>query len=131
LDRIKNVVRKEAYTEGRVLDTILEYPHLVKDLYKDFERFHRPNGTIVKPHFNDEIWARVRKTVMGDLDQQIFKAFLTFNQHILKTNFYKSEKLAISFRLNPGFLAGSYPVVPFGMFFVVGGEFRGFHVRFR
>ena len=131
LDRIKNVIRKEAYTEGRVLDTILEYPHLVKDLYKDFEAFHRPNGKVTTPHFNEELWARIRKTVMGDLDQQIFKAFLTFNQHILKTNFYKSEKLALSFRLDPRFLSATYPVIPFGMFFVVGAEFRGFHVRFR
>lgn len=41
-------------------------------------------------------------------------------------------EVALSFRLNPAFLPEvEYPKQPFGMFFVVGSDFRGFHVRFR
>ena len=51
---------------------------------------------------------------------------------ILKTNFFKQSKVALSFRLDPGFLdVKEYTEVPFGVLFVVGSEFRGFHVRFR
>jgi glutamate dehydrogenase len=50
----------------------------------------------------------------------------------LKTNFYQPTKVAISFRLNPSFLPEiEYPTKLFGLFFVVGSEFRGFHLRFR
>lgn len=38
----------------------------------------------------------------------------------------------MSFRLKPDFLpAVEYPLAPFGIFFVVGSDFRGFHVRFK
>lgn len=40
--------------------------------------------------------------------------------------------MALSFRLDPNFLPEvEYPKKPFGMFIVIGNEFRGFHVRFR
>lgn len=41
-------------------------------------------------------------------------------------------EVALSFRLKPDFLpAVEYPLTPFGIFFVVGSDFRGFHVRFK
>ena len=51
---------------------------------------------------------------------------------MLKTNFYQPTKVALSFRLEPGFLPEvEYPVKPFGMFIIIGNEFRGFHIRFK
>lgn len=62
----------------------------------------------------------------------VFEAFLTFNRHVLKTNFYQPTKVALSFRLDPAFLPEiEYPVKLYGMFLVIGSEFRGFHLRFR
>lgn len=56
----------------------------------------------------------------------------TLLRHILKTNFYKPGKTALAFRLDPAFLDNTlYPETPFGVFMIVGAEFRGFHVRFR
>lgn len=50
---------------------------------------------------------------------------------MLKTNFYQPTKVALSFRLNPAFLPSSeYPNKPYGMFLVIGNDFRGFHIRF-
>lgn len=41
-------------------------------------------------------------------------------------------EVALSFRLDARFLPDSeYPTKPFGIFFIVGAEFRGFHVRFK
>ena len=39
---------------------------------------------------------------------------------------------ALSFRLDPPFLRALYPTdtLPYGLFYVIGAEFRGFHVRF-
>jgi glutamate dehydrogenase len=132
LDRIKSNIRREAYTEGRVLDAIVAYPSVVKDLYKDFEQYNLPRGNgQTTPIFNNDLYTKIKKAVPSELDQQIFRAFLVFNQHVLKTNFYKPTKVAISFRLSPLFLQGSYPIVPFAVFLIVGAEFRGYHIRFR
>ena len=41
-------------------------------------------------------------------------------------------QVALSFRLDASFLPPvEYPVQPYGVFLVVGSEFRGFHVRFK
>lgn len=46
-----------------------------------------------------------------------------------KTNFYTPTKVALSFRMCPKFLPSvEYPQPLYGMFFVVGSEFRGFHL---
>lgn len=83
------------------------------------------------PLSTPELHDKIRRTVSNKYDQSVFEALLIFNQHILKTNFYQPTKVALSFRLDPSFLPSvEYPVKPYGMFLVVGHEFRGFHVRF-
>lgn len=62
----------------------------------------------------------------------LFENLLVFAESILKTNFFASTKTALSFRLNPSFLRKEeFPEPLFGMFMVVGSEFRGFHLRFQ
>jgi len=66
-------------------------------------------------------------------DRYILETIRLFNQCVLKTNFWKSDKRAISFRLEPRFVnkKGDWPAQPYGIFFVLGSDFQGFHVRFR
>ena len=65
------------------------------------------------------------------MDQAILNSIITFNAHILKTNFYKKTKMALSFRLDPAFFLDSdFPDVPFAVFMFVGSDFRGFHLRY-
>mmetsp|Transcript_5048 Transcript_5048/g.7107 ORF Transcript_5048/g.7107 Transcript_5048/m.7107 type:complete len:1008 (-) Transcript_5048:48-3071(-) len=134
LSKIKSVVRKEAYSESRLMEAIANYPALVHDLYKDFEKRHWSLAQDVKSA-DAEIAAlttKIQRTVPNDIDRQVFNAFIAFNKSILKTNFFYSGKVALSFRLEPSFLSkDDYPVTPFAIFLVVGPEFRGFHVRFR
>ncbi len=128
LETIRTFVRKETFTEGKVLETILEHVLLIKDLYngnfcsinqKDFEQcqLYRKSPTIE----NTDLVTKIQKGSKSDIDKQIFMAIYTFNRHVLKTNFYKNDKIALSFKLNPKFLSTEeYPVTPFGLFFVVG-----------
>lgn len=56
-----------------------------------------------------------------DADLAVFTAFLLFNSCVLKTNMYRPNKTALSFRLDPRFLPISdYPDKPYGVFFIVG-----------
>ena len=62
----------------------------------------------------------------------VMTAFRVFNNAILKTNYFTPTKVALSFRLDPSFLpSAEYPKPLYGMFLVMGAEFRGFHLRFR
>lgn len=85
-----------------------------------------------QPLSDEDLHALIRKTAANQHAVQILEALLIFNRQVIKCNFYQPTKVALSFRLNPSFLPEvEYPKAPFGMFFIVGAEFRGFHVRFR
>lgn len=85
-----------------------------------------------RPLSEQEIVEKIKRTVSNPHEYMVFESFLTFNKHVLKTNFYQPTKVALSFRLDAGFLPEiEYPIKLFGMFFVIGSEFRGFHLRFR
>jgi glutamate dehydrogenase len=102
-----------------------------------------------QPLSDEDLYLMIRKKAANQHAFQILEALLIFNKHVLKCNFYQPTSMcflpssfnddtdacaevALSFRLDPGFLPEvEYPKKPFGMFLVVGAEFRGFHVRFR
>jgi len=49
----------------------------------------------------------------------------------LKTNLYMPDRYALGLRLDPIVMGEDYPEKPFGILFVHGRRFNGFHVRFR
>ncbi|KAI9596164.1 Glutamate/Leucine/Phenylalanine/Valine dehydrogenase-domain-containing protein [Syncephalis fuscata] len=146
LTKIKKRLRTDTFTREYVLDIIRMYPELVKLLYVNFAMTHyiNPRERSLEPTLsyqrlqtdvplsNGELLDKIRRTTSNSHEFMVFESFLTFNKHVLKTNFYQPTKVAISFRLTPGFLPEiEYPTKPYGMFFVAGTEFRGFHLRFR
>src|SRR5689334_3141672 len=61
------------------------------------------------------------KSCVDFLDIAILKRFLTFNSSLLKTNFWRKDKAALSFSFKPEFVSTSgYKQDPFCIFFVVG-----------
>ena len=58
--------------------------------------------------------------------------------HTLKTNYYRKNKTAFSFSLDPAYLdflpfdrKEKFPELPYAIFFMKGLYFLGFHIRFR
>ena len=124
---------KDTYTLDSIFHVVRFYPDIIKNLYKDFQqRFdpeHRGRSS-QKPLEN--IRKMIELHVSRETHKNIVQTFLGFNPMVLKTNFYKKNKTTIAFRLLPGILdPANYPDRPFGIFFIVGKEFLGFHVRFR
>lgn len=63
---------------------------------------------------------------------------MNFVTHVLKTNFYRNNKTAYAFRLDPAYLDQApfdrkklFPELPYGIFFIKGMHFIAFHIRFR
>lgn len=63
---------------------------------------------------------------------------MNFIEYTLKTNFYRPNKTSFAFRLDPHYLDQApferkklFPELPYGIFFIKGMHFLGFHIRFR
>jgi glutamate dehydrogenase len=70
--------------------------------------------------------------------KNILRQGLNFIRYTLKTNFYRTNKTAFCFRLDPKYLDDvpfdrkeKFPELPFGIFFMKGMHFFGFHIRFK
>ena len=74
----------------------------------------------------------IQKNLSVEIDRNILLSILQFIEVTQRTNFYKREKTSLAFMYNPAFLnTVDYPEKPFGIFHIIGIEFRGFHIRFR
>lgn len=132
LHRLRTRLVKDSYTENRILETIKRHPSEIKKLYQRFSLRFNINGnhkkkTQVKTEDID------LSHIPHEIDKDILKFFKIFNDAVLKTNFYMKNKVSLAFRLDPGFFLDpiEYQEKPYGIFMVLGKEFRGFHVRFR
>ncbi|MBX9703188.1 MAG: NAD-glutamate dehydrogenase [Silvanigrellaceae bacterium] len=69
---------------------------------------------------------------VDSVEKTILNEGLNFLKNILKTNYFFVTKRALSFRLSPEVLnKEDYPETPYGIFYMVGRNFRAFQVRYR
>ncbi|CAO3633164.1 unnamed protein product [Mucor fragilis] len=145
LAKMKKRLRQDTFTREYILDIVKQYPDLIKLLYAHFAKVHYVNQreaslqptisyqrlTTMENLTEEQLLKKIKAVTSNSHDQLVFEAFMTFNKHVLKTNFYQTTKVALSFRMDPSFLPEiEYPNTPYGLFLVVGSEFRGFHIRF-
>ncbi|OAK94004.1 NAD-dependent glutamate dehydrogenase [Phaeosphaeriaceae sp. SRC1lsM3a] len=148
LSKLKRRLRAETFTADYILEIITMYPELVHTLYLSFAKTHyvQTRGeqddfiptlsylrlTFDKVQDDAQLQDTINKAAINEHHAMVMDSFRIFNNCVLKTNFFTPTKVAISFRLNPTFLPPSeYPQPLYGMFLVIGSEFRGFHLRFR
>ena len=130
---LKVKLAKETYTEARVWEALINNHLVIRKLFSLFDRKFNP---AIKDTDIGAGLAALKKDILRNIsieaDRNIFLAACLFIEVTLKTNFYVKEKVSISFMYRPDFLDRvDYPLQPFGLFQVIGREFRGFHIRFR
>lgn len=135
LDTIKLRLVKDTFTEFAINQAVSNYPKIVSLIYQDFvNRVHprkRSNESTIS-ELIEQIETTIEINVSSPTDKIVFEYFLIFNKMILKTNFFKRDKISCVFRLDPVFLNDiDFPEKPYGVFFCVGRPFVGFHIRFR
>ncbi|MGB9837039.1 MAG: NAD-glutamate dehydrogenase domain-containing protein [Candidatus Saccharicenans sp.] len=133
LREMKTRLAKETFTEDRVWDALISNYQFVKKLFVAFDKKFNP---LEKDHRVEEqlqtLSKEINREVQVEADRIVLLAVIKFINSILRTNFYKREKVSIAYMYHPEFLNKvDYPVTPFGVFHVVGKELRGFHIRFR
>ena len=123
LSKIKRRLKYETYHSKYIVDVLESYPRLIKLLYKQFLG-NTPIDHDLKKLIEDE--------TANEMEKRVFDSLLSFNSHLLDSNFFTTSKNALSFKLDPAFLNKfEYPMHGHTLFFVVGADFRGFHLRFR
>jgi glutamate dehydrogenase len=133
LRNLKTKLVKDTFHEQRVWDSFVEYHEHIKTLFRLFDRRFNPDSGICDLQKDvDAARKEVSHNIPVEIDRAIFLAVVEFIGAVLKTNFYVKEKTSLAFMYDPRYLnTVDYPVMPYGIFQVIGGEFRGFHVRFR
>ncbi|RLN49249.1 hypothetical protein BBJ28_00014881 [Nothophytophthora sp. Chile5] len=132
LEQLRSTMKLNTYTESQILDHLLSSADIIKILYNEFEALHAPANGGKKPVVDSKATlSTLRKSIVAEQALEIFSLFHVFNKHIKKSNFFAHDKAAIAFRLDGGFLSKTeFPDEPFAIIYVIGSEFRGFHVRF-
>ncbi|KAK5664352.1 hypothetical protein OQA88_575 [Cercophora sp. LCS_1] len=143
LSKMKKRLRTETFTPDYILEIISSYPELVRALYASFVNVHLKVGPEFDSHFiaptpanevlsDARLKEKITKDVSNEHEEMVMTAFRVFNNAVLKTNYFTPTKVALSFRLDPGFLPEiEYPKRLYGMFLVISSESRGFHLRFK
>jgi len=133
------------YSFAHVEEALCRHPELTVMLASAFEAKFHPEKTNLKEY--DQIKEKFLSLV-NDLDtghemndtrrRNILKQGMSFVAFALKTNFYRKNKTAFSFRLDPRFMEDvpydrkeKFPEIPFAIFLMKGMYFTGFHIRFR
>ena len=133
LRNLKTKLVKDTFHEQRVWDSLVEYHGHIKTLFRLFDRrFNPASGVCDLRKDIDAVRKEISLRIPVEIDRAIFLAVVEFIGAVQKTNFYVKEKTSLAYMYDPRYLnTVDYPVIPFGIFQVIGGEFRGFHVRFR
>lgn len=133
------------YSFSQVEEGFCRHPELIVQICEAFEwKFHPEKHDLAK---YQTIREKLLKLV-SELDtgqelndrrrKNILKQAMNFVDFTLKTNFYRNNKTALSFRLDPNYLAHApydhkekFPEIPYAIFFMKGMYFIGFHIRFK
>ena len=133
------------YTLENIEEALCRHPELTTSICKAFEAKFDP----AKHNFDQYLNIRtkfledVNKLDTGQIEydtrrKNVLLQAMNLVHHTLKTNFYRTNYTAISFRLDPQYLdeipfdrEKKFPVLPYGIFFIKGMHFFGFHIRFK
>ncbi len=133
------------YSFANIEEGLCRHPELTVSLTEAFEKKFHPEKVDLKAY------EAIRKKFLELVSQidtgqeandtrrkNILNQGMNFVENTLKTNFYRTNKTAFSFRLDPKYLDAvpfnrieKFPELPFAVFFMKGLYFTGFHIRFR
>ncbi len=124
-----------AFSPDRILRLIernLQQSLAITDLFLDRFNPEQPLDDDAFERRCEGIRADIKERVDLEDARTVLLKILEAVGSVLRTNVYLHDRYGLALRLDPVFLATEErPEIPFGVFFVHGRGFNGFHVRFR
>ena len=133
-----------AYTAHNVVHAVLDNPAAARAMLDWFEARFDPDLDAETRTARDrelrEAARRACEQVAGDVARNVFQCIEVFISHTLRTNYYRSRRFGLSFRLDPAAVdhvpsrtgrPAQRGARPYGIYFFHGPHFLGFHVRYR
>jgi glutamate dehydrogenase len=143
----QNLVHIDAnlYTLENIEEALCRHPELTTNICEAFHAKFHPvkQDTIQYELIREKFLEDVIKLDTGQIEfdsrrKNVLLQAMNLVHHTLKTNFYRDNFTSISFRLDPEYLNHipfnreiKFPVLPYGIFFIKGMHFFGFHIRFK
>ncbi|MEZ5453947.1 MAG: NAD-glutamate dehydrogenase [Thiothrix sp.] len=124
------LVKQDAYrfSRERIYATLEQHPALALAIAEQFRTKFTPQGLTDTLSLKQ----RISRAVESPTEQIILQTLLGAITATLRTNLYLPDRFALALRINPAFLnTAGREELPYGVFFVSGRAFDGFHVRFR
>lgn len=133
------------YSMENVEEGFCRHPELTVQICQAFEAKFHPETSSLDSYFEkrNKLLALVDNLDTGQAvndmrRRNILKTAINFIDHLLKTNFYRKNKSAFAFRLDPKYLdfvpydrKDKFPELPYGIFFIRGRSYLGFQLRFK
>lgn len=133
------------YTPEKIQEALCRHPELTAKLCDALVAKFDPNTHDLNRYLmiRENFLVDINKIDTGQEDndnvrKNVLRQGMNFIHHILKTNIFRSNITAHSFRLDPQYLndtpfdrAKKFPEQPFAIFFIKGMHFFGFHIRFK
>lgn len=133
------------YALNHIEEGLCRHPELTVKLVQAFEAKFHPQEQDLKTYdaMRQEFYVLVDNLDTGNLlndtrRKNILKQGMQMIDFTLKTNYYRENKTAFSFRLDPAYMdylpydrKDKFPELPYAIFFMKGLYFIGFHIRFR
>jgi glutamate dehydrogenase len=128
------LVKKDAlaFAGDRILAVAMRYPqHVMKIIDLFLDRFNPGQELDFEERFT-HLEATIAQEVDKENEQEILSAILASVAATQRSNVNFPSRYALILRIDPSFLCtADREEVPFGVFFVHGQGFDGFHVRFQ
>jgi glutamate dehydrogenase len=134
LSTIQTHIDRDTYPLALIERVYRERPDILHDIFGLFAARFDPDD--LNPEAERSARARLdailASTTLTAEEMEVVRCSVRFVDAIVRTNFFLPVKSALSFRLSSRFLAQArVEAVPFGVFYIVGRNFHGFHVRFK
>ncbi len=133
------------YSLNHIEEGICRHPELIVKLIQAFDAKFNPERA------NLDDYMKIRQDYLNLVDhldtgnelndtrrKNILRQAMNMVDYTLKTNYYRNNKTAFCFRLDPKYLDNlpfdrkdKFPELPYAIFFMKGLYFIGFHIRFR
>lgn len=138
-------IDQNLYTLEKIKEDLCRHPELTVRLCEAFSwKFHPQRNDISRFHESYEQFENhVNKLDTGSEKndtrrKNVLRMGMSFIKHTYKTNFFRTNYTAMSFRVDPKYLneipfdrTQKFPVLPYGIFFIRGLNFFGYHIRFK